>query len=106
MDFAKMDERVVLIQYTESPDTYGQPTQTTSAIATVWAMVHEMTGKEVMNADQPVGVKPHVVTIRHRTDLDRLAHLTRADGTKLNFASIVKSDTRKDFLELACTEDT
>lgn len=102
----QLDERVTIRRYTEANDTSAQPTQTFKVLATVFADVQEMSGQEAVFANQPIGLDPRVVTIRHFPGLTRLDKIVRKDGTVLNIKSIAKSRPRQRTMELLCTEQT
>jgi len=65
MNIGKLRNKIELQSYTSAADTIGQPIKTYSTYSTVWAYIRPMSGRELMNAQQPIGEVTHQVTIRY-----------------------------------------
>ncbi len=57
-----MDERVAVVQITETPGVGGELTVTETTVATVWAKVEQVTGQERIIADREKGVQTYRIT--------------------------------------------
>jgi SPP1 family predicted phage head-tail adaptor len=78
-----LDRRVLIEQHVEGQDELGQPIDTWVAVATVWANVLLLTGKETLLADADVASATASIRIRYRTDIDsgmRASLLKMVDG--------------------------
>ena len=66
----KLDRRLIIEQWSESRDTYGQEVRTWSTLATVWAGVKLNVGKENFVSKEKVKERIVDFKIRFRTDLN------------------------------------
>lgn len=82
----------------------GQATSTPVTVATVWAMVRSLTGREALQAGAAQSSQTHRVGIRHRTDVTVQIQAVRADGTVLEVLAVRDPDGRRAWLELDCVE--
>jgi SPP1 family predicted phage head-tail adaptor len=65
-----MNHRVTLLRREPSKDAAGQPTESWSGVATVWANVLFETGAQVLRANLLVNVRRASIRIRARADVD------------------------------------
>jgi len=101
-----MDRRVQILQRGPSTDpTYGGLTDTWTVFATVWAQIHDLTGREVLAAGTTEAAKSVQITIRYLGGLSpgmRVFDIT-ANRTLLISAPPSQSGRRM-FHILQCTE--
>lgn len=57
-------QRVILQDLVETVDSYGQPEQTWTTVATFWAEVRYLRGSELLNVKQNWATADHFVTCR------------------------------------------
>lgn len=69
MDAGKLDQRVTLQSVSSTTDAGGGRVETWATVATLWASVRPMSGRERLQADQLESPANYRVTIRRRTDL-------------------------------------
>lgn len=69
MDAGQLDQRVTIQSFTQAGDGGGGGPKTWTTIATVWAKVTPMGGKERLQAAQLESPANYHVTIRRRTDI-------------------------------------
>ena len=103
MDIGKLRHRIEIQNYTTTKDGIGHPVKTWATRDTVWAWIRPMSGREIMNAQQPVGEITHKVTIRYHATIvvtDRIKFGTRYFD--INF--IGNYDERNEFMEIMCKE--
>lgn len=103
MNPGKLIHEIEIQAYTTEPDAVGHPVKTWATHSTVWAWVRPMSGREVMNSQQPVGEITHKVTIRYNDTIavtDRIKFDTRYFA--INF--IANYDERNVFMEIMCKE--
>jgi len=89
-------------------DSHGQEILGWSTLATVWARIEPISGRESVENKQEQATVSHRVTIRYRTGVRptmRLLHLTReGDNQYLLIESIIEADERGRMLVLSCVE--
>ena len=105
MDATKLRHRVSIQQVTEAKDTYGATTRTWATIATAWAAIEPIAGREYFYAQQVASSVSHRVTIRHRTGITpkmRIVH----DSRTFEIESVRNLEERDRWLELMCSEVT
>lgn len=66
----QMSQRVRIQQPTVAKDALGAPTQTWSDIATVWADIQPISGREARIADRIAAVVSHQITVRFRSEFN------------------------------------
>ena len=69
MDAGSLDQRVTLQSLGYTTDAGGGRVETWTTVATVWAHVRPMSGRERLQADQLESPANYKVTIRRRTDV-------------------------------------
>jgi len=103
MNIGKLRHKIELQSYTTTADDVGHPVKTWATHSTVWAWVRPMSGREVMNSQQPVGEITHKVTIRYNDTIavtDRILF-----GTRYFYINFVANyDERNEFMEIMCKE--
>lgn len=101
-EIGDMRHRVRIQQLAAGQDDYGQPGNSWSDVATVWASIEELSGAELVAAQsirQDVNTR---ITIRYRQSLDPRMRI--AWGTLLyNVGSILDPTGRKRILQLMCS---
>jgi SPP1 family predicted phage head-tail adaptor len=60
--------RVTLRRYTEAADSFGQSNKTWADVATLWARVEPLSGRELVQYAQLAARQVRAVTVRHRDD--------------------------------------
>lgn len=96
----QMRERVTLERRAAGVDALGQPSGAWTPLATVWARVRGMRGREFFAAGQTQEVAPVFFDIRHRTDLDGTVRVVWR-GQPHDVTSVADVDGRREWLELS-----
>lgn len=109
MRIGKLRNKIELQSYTTIQDSVGQPIKTWTTYATVWAWIRPMSGRELMNAQQPVGEITHQVTIRYNSTLDETHRIKYYDNVKETYRYfdvnyLGNRDERNEYMELMCKE--
>lgn len=94
----RLDKQVTLQTFTIAQDTLGQPVETWSTLATVWANKKDVSATERVLAQRDVSTLASVWTIRHLSGLtakNRLQH----NGTNYDIMGI-RELGRQEYLEL------
>jgi len=96
-----LNNKVTIQQQASTQDDWGQPLNTWTDIATVWADIRHQSGIETIKADSPVSVVKASIRIRYRTGVDagmRVLHGT----TAYNINAVLPDVSKKQYLDLVC----
>jgi SPP1 family predicted phage head-tail adaptor len=99
MNAGKLDRRITIQSVTEAQDNAGQPVQTDVLLATVWAQVEALRGREPFQGDQFNAQQVTVFTIRYRDDVDATMQIIW-EGEEYDVQS-VKEIGRREGLEIS-----
>jgi len=99
MDAGRLDRRVTLQSATISKDAAGAPVSTWADLATVWANVRDLSGRDMIAAQQAGNAVSRVVTIRWRDGITAALRLLFSDGKTANIGW-VREIGRKEWIEL------
>jgi len=69
MQAGKLDRQIKLLRYSTTTDTAGGTVESYVEFATVWAMVKDLRGSQLLAAQQSNSMITTKFQIRHRTDL-------------------------------------
>lgn len=100
MRAGSLDERVTLQQPVTVRDSYGQETVTWQAVATVWAGVQALRGREYFAAAAVQRELTVKVRLRYRADVVSTWRLVHR-GTAYNIEAVIPVG-RREWLELMC----
>lgn len=95
----KLRERVRIERPVETRDDTGASIQSWQVLATVWADVTPLNGREALMAMQMEDRQSHRVTIRYRTDVTAKMRMIWREET-LNIRALRNKDKRRRFLEI------
>ena len=99
MHIGMMDRRITLQSRTVAQDAMGEPDETWSTLATVWAQVVALRADEPFtNSEQHQAKVTHVFKAYHRTDIDTTCRIVY-QGDYYNIES-VKELGRRQGMEL------
>lgn len=97
----RMRERVIIKQVSYAKNAVGDNIETLTNLATVWARVQPVRGKEMADIGRLAAVQTYLVVIRHRTDVTTLNSLVW-DSKALNIRSVENRDERFQYLTMEC----
>lgn len=103
MRAGELRHRVTIQQKTTTQDTYGAPVETWAALATVWANVEALSGREFFDSQQTVAQADHRITIRYRSDVKPAMRVIYGTRT-FDIQAVLDKEGRKRALELLCKE--
>lgn len=101
MQIGRRNRKVTIQRLTSGQDDIGQPVQTWSDLATVWANVKTLTGSEAIKGGAETSTAKASIRIRRRTDVTaamRVLYGTTAYQIK---AVLPNEEDRKD-VDLVC----
>ena len=101
MRAGQLDQRVTLETRTTEPGGWGEPVETWTPVATVWAVVEPLAGREYMAAQAAQSEIVARIRIRYRpgiTSQDRVIH----EGTTYNIKSVIDIRSGRRELVLMC----
>jgi SPP1 family predicted phage head-tail adaptor len=101
MKIGELDRRIQLWSVSTSQDAFGQPIESQTKDAEVWAKRFDRTTGEVVVADRVVSVVRTEFTIRHRATLNE-TFVVKADGVEFRIDGILTIG-RNRFQKLMCS---
>lgn len=97
----KFSQRVTLQQASRVKDAAGATSDAWADVATLWARVEPLRGKEYFAGDQMQEAVDYRVTIRHRSGVDRTMRVMWR-GNPLDVVSVIDVNASRKTLELMC----
>lgn len=101
MQSGSLNQRVNIEQRTTTQDAAGQPVETWSLVAAVWADIRHASGLQTIKADADTSLIKTSIRIRYRTGIDagmRVAH----GSTNYDIRAVLPDIAGKRFLDLVC----
>lgn len=99
----RLRHRVTIQSRTEARDSVGQPIATWADVATVWADIRDVSGREYLTAGADRAEVSTKIVIRHRTDVDATCRVVHGSDTYDVRASL-DPDGRRRMLQLMCVK--
>jgi SPP1 family predicted phage head-tail adaptor len=100
----RLRHRVILVQPSVTQDTTGGwQIDSTNTVATVWASVEALTGRELIAAQQKVSEVTHKVTIRWMAGIKANMNV-QFDQRQFQIQAVENPDERHKMLVLLCIE--
>jgi len=96
--------RVEILAKEASQNTFGEEIVTWVTVATVWASVEPLRGREYIEAKQGQVEVSHRVVMRHWLDVGPEMRLRLEGGRVLEIESVINPLERNERLELMCRE--
>lgn len=103
MRAGQLDQRVTLKSRASTVDSFGEPTGAWSTLATVWAVVQPLMGREFQEAKQTEAELTTRIRIRYRTDVTAAMQAIHGSIT-YDIVSVMCPDTDRRELILMCRE--
>lgn len=100
---SRLNKRVTIKQLTTTVDEYGQPLEEWTDIATVWAGIEPLQGREFFSAMQENAEVTTRIRIRYREGIDRTM-IVDYNGTQFEILYIIHPEFAKKELQLMCKE--
>ena len=103
MRAGELRHRVTIQQKIVTRDTFGGEVVTWADVATVWAAVEPLRGREFLDAKQIQAETAYRVRMRYRSDVDTDMRIVW-DSRTLEITAVLDVDGRGRELELMCRE--
>ena len=108
MDIGKLDKRITLQSRSATIDDYGQQINSWTDVATVWANIKPVSGREKMKAMQVDSILSHTVAVRYNAtfmpprtvDAWRIVY----NGRYFNIIAAMDLDEARKYIIFDCTE--
>lgn len=98
-----LNQRIIIQQYAPSQDSSGSTTETWSTLATVWAHIRPLRGREFYAANQTEAEISHEVTIRWRRDVTAVNRILF--GTRIfDIKGMPNPEEANEWLIMTCQE--
>lgn len=101
MRAGSLKSRVTIKQLTGGQDEIGQPIQTWTDVARVWANIRHLSGSETIKAGAETSITKASIRIRYRTDINsgmRVYH----GSTVYEIKAVLPDEESRDRLDLVC----
>lgn len=103
MKIGKLRHRVTLQEYISSKDSFGAEVENWSDMATVWASVEPLSGREYFAAQQVNAEISTKITIRYRAGIKPIMHVL-CKGRIFGILSVLNTEEKNTELILMCKE--
>lgn len=103
MDIGALRDRITIQSQSTTQDAIGEPVQAWVEVATVWASVRDLTGREFLAAQAAQNTVQTKILIRHRAGIVPAMRVLR--GTTIyNVEAVLNASGRPDYLVLMCSK--
>lgn len=96
--------RVEIQRRAEALDEYGQDTEAWLPVATVWAAVESLRGRELETTATRLAEASHKIRIRYRTGVHPTMRVVGQDGRVFDIQAVLDPDDRRRELHLLARE--
>jgi SPP1 family predicted phage head-tail adaptor len=103
LEAGRLNKRVTLQSHGITQDANGTPVEGWSDVATVWAAVEPLSGREFFAAAQVQAEQMQRITIRYRAGIDTAMRVAWA-GRLFDITAVIDWRERHEFLQLMCRE--
>ena len=105
MKIGDMRHRITFQQPQKTPDGYKGHTVKWQVVATVWASVEPLSGREYFYSHQIKAQATHRVKTRYRADITTKMRIKLSEDRALAIESILDLQERHQVLEILCREE-
>jgi len=105
MSIGELKHRVTIQRAALAQDSSGSTAETWSTLATVYAAIKPLKGREYFAAQQVQAETTHEITIRYRADVTALTRVVFGNRT-FEIQSVINSMEANRWLILMCAERT
>jgi SPP1 family predicted phage head-tail adaptor len=96
MDIGKLSRRVTIQQQSTTQDAYGQPVQTWTDVATVWAEIKDLSGREFLAAAAGQSATTSKIRVRFMDGI--LSSMRIVDGADIYNIKVVLREGKTSLL--------
>lgn len=104
MNAGELRERVTIERESESRSDSGEVLMTYTPVATVWAAVEPLRGREYFDAQRVQAEVNHRIRIRYRDGIEPKMRVSMATGRTFDIESAINVRGRDEELHLMCRE--
>lgn len=101
MQAGKLNSRIAIEQRSTTQDATGQPVETWTTVATVWAHIRLLSGVEAIKADADTSITKASIRIRKSAGIDagmRVSH----GGILYDIEAVLPDEAGRQYLDLVC----
>lgn len=99
MNAGKLNRRVTIEQRSSTVDAIGQPVETWTTVATVWADIRFQRGLESLRADSTTSIARASVRIRYRAGINAGMRVVQG-STTFNIIAVLPQG--REWIDLSC----
>lgn len=102
----QMRHRVAIHTVSATRNDFGDAVEAGATLATVWARVEPLVGRELLAAQQIHAEVNHKVTVRYSSDLAAVGpkHYIVFDSRTFDIQAVLNPEEQNRYLELLCLE--
>ena len=101
----KLNRRITIEQRSTTQDAIGQPVETWTTVAELWADIRYQRGLEAIKAGADISVVGASIRIRYRTGIDAGMRVTHGADV-FNIQAVLPDAGRREYVDLACQRVT
>jgi SPP1 family predicted phage head-tail adaptor len=101
MQIGKLNRLVTIQQLAAGQDAAGQPVQTWSTLATVWANIRHLSGVETIKAGAETSAVKASIRIRRRTDVTTAMRVVHG-STTYEIKAVLPDEECRERVDLVC----
>lgn len=98
-----LKSRVQIQQQSATQDAVGQPINTWTTVATVWADIRHQRGMEIVKSDMQMSMLKASIRIRYRAGVTPAMRVVHSTGT-YQILAVSPDVNSKDYLDLICEQ--
>lgn len=98
----QLDTRITIERLQSGEDSWGQPIEGWSLIASTWASVEPLQGREYIAAMAAQAETSIRVRVRYLAGIDPTCRIVLDDGRVLNIVAVIDERNQHRFLQLMC----
>ena len=102
----QLDTRITIERLQSGEDSWGQPIEGWSLIASTWAAVEPLTGRELFAAQAAQSETTYRLTVRYMAGVDASCRVVLDDGRVLGILAVLDLRNQHRYVQFLCRELT
>lgn len=103
---ARLDTRVTVERPQTGEDDWGQPIEGWGLVASTWASVEPLTGRELFAAQAAQSETTYRLTVRYMAGIDATCRVVMDDGRTLQIVAVIDLRNQHRYMQFLCRELT
>lgn len=103
---ARLDTRITVERPQTGEDAWGQPIEGWSLVASTWASVEPLTGRELFAAQAAQSETTYRLTVRYMAGVDASCRVVLDGGRTLQIVAVIDLRNQHRYMQFLCRELT